>query len=78
MSCHFLTPLKFVGIYQNGQFMPGKDIFYAGKNLGKSDLATSEKYSSYTTVVHTPYVSAPLLIKVHYGKQCHAWWIERI
>ena len=36
-ACHFLKPLKFVRVYQNGQFLPGKIIIHAGKKFGKTD-----------------------------------------
>ena len=42
-ACHFLKPLKFVGVYQNGNF-------YRKKSAGKNDFAPPGKYSSYASV----------------------------
>ena len=47
LAFHFLKPLKFVWVYKNGQFLPGKIIVHAGKKIRKSDFAPSEKYPSY-------------------------------
>ena len=41
-ACHFLKPLKFVWVYQNGQFLPGKSKFHAGKKWGKVTLPPLE------------------------------------
>ena len=50
LTCPFLfeTTEIYLG-NQNGQFLPEKSIFHTGKKIGKSDLAPSEKYSSYAT-----------------------------
>ena len=40
---------------ENGNFLPEKSIFHAGKKIGKSDFAPSEKYSFYAATVQRFY-----------------------
>ena len=44
----FLKPLKFVWVYQKGNFYLEKAC-HAGKKIRQSDFAPSKKYSSYAT-----------------------------
>ena len=44
-ACHFSKPLEFIWVYQNGEFLPGKCIFHAGKKFGKLTLPPLENIS---------------------------------